>query len=274
MSPDFWRIAASTIVVGLGIYAILAICLYAFQSHLVYFPQRSMGAVPSDAGLSFETIQLETSDGIKLHAWFVPAPRPRGVLLYFHGNAGNISHRLEALSQFHRLGMSTLILDYRGYGQSEGSPSEEGTYRDAEAAWQYLTVVRGLQPEQIILLGRSLGGAIASWLAGRVRPRALVIESTFTSIPDRGAEVYPFFPVRMLARIEYNTLEYIGNVRCPLLIVHSPEDEIVPFSHGQRLFDAAGLPKEFLQISGGHNEGFFVSAEQYERGLSDFFSRY
>jgi len=271
---DVWRVVAYSILTVLGLYASVALLVFAFQSHLVYFPERVLVANPSGAGLEFEVVNLGTSDNLALHGWFVPSSGQNGVLLYFHGNGGNISHRIESLHQFHRMGLSTLIFDYRGYGQSEGEPTEEGTYLDAEAAWNYLTTVRGFQPKEVILLGRSLGGAVASWLAARVRPRVLIIESTFTSIPERGAEIYPYFPVRLLSRFEYNTLERIGSANCPVLIVHSPEDEIVPFNHGQRLFEAARPPKEFLQISGGHNDGFFVSAQRYERELSSFIRRH
>jgi fermentation-respiration switch protein FrsA (DUF1100 family) len=274
LSPDFWRTATYFTVAVIGLYTAIGLFLFLFQSHLIYFPRREHVGTPADAGLVYESVQIHTADGLALHAWFVPAREQRAVLLYFHGNGGNISHRLEALHQFHRLGLSTLIVDYRGYGQSEGEPTEQGTYLDAAAAWRYLTVDRGVRPEEVILLGRSLGGAIASRLATEVSPRALVIESTFTSIPDRGSELYPYFPVRFLSRFHYDTITNLPKVNCPVLVVHSPEDEIVPFHHGQRLFDAAKQPKEFLQIEGGHNDGNLVSAERYERAFSAFISRY
>jgi hypothetical protein len=271
---DIWRVLLYSLLVVVGVYACLALLLFIFQSRLLYFPERSLIATPTDVALPFETITFRTSDNLVLHGWFVPSVPQRAVLMYLHGNGGNISHRLESLRQFHHMGLSVLIFDYRGYGKSDGDPTEDGTYRDAQAAWGYLTITRGVQPDQIVLLGRSLGGAIAAWLATQVKPRALIIESTFTSVPDRGAEIYPYFPVRLLSRFEYNTLERIGQVHCPLLVVHSPEDEIVPFNHGEKIFAAAPSPKEFLQISGGHNDGFFVSADRYERGLITFIDRH
>jgi len=274
ISPDFIRTAAYVGLGAIGLYVIIGIILFLFQSHFLYFPHRELIGDPSQVGLDFEPVRIITSDNITLHGWFVPAQNRDEVLLYFHGNGGNISHRLHSLQQFHQLGLSTFIIDYRGYGQSEGEPTEEGTYLDAEASWNYLTEQRGIKPENIILLGRSLGGAIATWLATRVTPKALIIESTFTSVPDRGSEIYPYFPVRLLSRFEYNTLKYVQDVHCPILVVHSPEDEIVPFTHGQKLFAVARQPKEFLQISGGHNDGFLISAARYERGLKSFISQF
>ncbi len=259
---------------AIGLYLVVGLFLYLFQSRLIYFPRRDMGVTPGDAGMPFDDLFFRTTDGVMLNAWFVPSENPRGTLLYFHGNAGNISHRIEALQQFRGLGFNTLIVDYRGYGKSEGEPDEEGTYRDAEAAWNYLVNVRNVPPDSIIVLGRSLGGAVAVYLATQVQPRAVILESTFTSIPDRGAELYPYFPARFLARIHYNSLGRISAIRAPVLIVHSTEDEIVPFSHGQSLYAAAREPKEFLQISGGHNDGNFAFREMYEQGITSFLSRF
>jgi fermentation-respiration switch protein FrsA (DUF1100 family) len=172
------------------------------------------------------------------------------------------------------MGFSTLIIDYRGYGKSEGEPDEEGTYRDAMAAWNYLVQERNLLPDSIVILGRSLGGAVAAYLATTVQPRAVILESTFTSIPDRGSELYPYFPARLLARIQYNSLDRMKSLKSPVLIVHSAEDEIVPFSHGQKIFEAAREPKEFLRLSGGHNDANFSFRDLYEEGITDFLKRY
>jgi len=257
-----------------GLYLLVGLFLFLFQSRLIYFPRREMGMTPADAEMPFEDLTIPTVDGIRLNAWFVPADNSLTTLLYFHGNAGNISNRIETIRQFRGMGFNTLIVDYRGYGRSDGEPGEEGTYRDAEAAWDYLVNVRGMSPHSIVILGRSLGGAVATYLATKTMPRALVLESTFTSIPDRGAELYPYFPARILARIKYNSLDRMPSVRCPVLVVHSTEDEIVPFSHGQKLFEAALEPKEFLRISGGHNDGNFSFRDVYENGIKAFLSRH
>ncbi len=258
------------------VYAALLIVVFLFQSRLVYFPEigREFSATPRDAGLEYEEVRLDTGDGESLHAWFVPAPQSRGTVLLFHGNAGNISHRLEYLPMLHRLGYSGFIFDYRGYGKSGGRPSEQGTYRDAEAAWRYLTVTRNIEPRRIALLGESLGGAVAAWLASRQRPGALVLTSVFTSVPDMGAEVYPFLPVRLLSRFDYNTHAYLKNVEAPVLIAHSREDDIIPYRHGRALFEAAREPKTFLEMRGGHNDSFLFSREAWARELGAFLDRY
>ena len=264
----FW----SVIPVFVGSYIGLVTILMVFQSHFIYFPEREITVTPAEIGLSYEAVCFEAADGVKLSGWFVPAERSRGVILFCHGNAGNISHRLESVQVFYRLGLSTFIFDYRGYGQSEGKLTEQGTYLDAEAAWRYLVQKRQVDPTEIIVFGRSLGGAIAAWLARDHTPKALIIESTFTSVRDIGAELYPYLPVRLLSRFDYNAMDYLRQVNCPVLIVHSRDDEIIPFSHGRRLFETANEPKEFLEITGTHNEGFMTSAKHYEGGLDSFIS--
>ena len=253
-------------------YGGLALLLYIFQSHLVFYPEtgREITATPNQVGLAYEDIHLNTSDGISLHGWYIPAPQPRGTVLFLHGNAGNISHRLDSVQMFHRLGYSTLIFDYRGYGNSGGTPTEQGTYRDAEAAWRYLIEQRHIPSCRIVLFGESLGGAVAAWLAGRQKPAALVIASGFTSVPDFAQHIYPYLPVRWLARIRYDTRENLRSVAAPVLIAHSPEDEIIPFEHGRALFAAANPPKLFLELAGGHNDGFIFMRESWVRVLGDF----
>lgn len=255
-------------------YGGLALLLYIFQSRLVFYPEidREVAATPSQAGLQYEDIHLKTSDGIGLHGWYIPAAQPRGTVLFLHGNAGNISHRLDSVQMFHRLGYNTLIFDYRGYGNSGGVPTEQGTYRDAEAAWRYLTEQRNIPSCRIVLFGESLGGAVAAWLASREKPAALVIASGFTSVPDLGQQLYPYLPVRWLARIRYDTREYLCSVTAPVLVAHSPEDEIIPFEHGRTLFAAANPPKQFLELAGGHNNGFIFMREAWVKELENFVS--
>jgi len=249
--------------------------LFVSQSRLIYYPQRDIITTPDQIGLSYEAVAFEAADGVRLSGWFVPAEGPpRGVILFCHGNAGNISHRLESIRLFHGLGLSTFIFDYRGYGQSEGKPTERGTYLDAEAAWRYLVQERQVAPTEIIVFGRSLGGAIAAWLAQDHTPGALIVESTFTSVPDMASHLYPFLPARLLSRFDYNAIDYVRKTHCPVLIVHSRDDEMIPFGHGRRLFEAADEPKAFLEITGTHNEGFVTSAERYQDGLDSFIARY
>ena len=258
----------------IGIYVVFAAFLFIFQSHYVYYPERVLSADPGSIRLQFESVSFKTADGVRLFGWFIPSQSARGVILFCHGNAGNISHRLESVQIFHQLGLDIFIFDYRGYGQSEGKPTEQGTYKDVEAAWWYLVEKRQVNPSQIIVFGRSLGGAVASWLAQKHTPRALILESTFTSLRDVAATLYPYLPVRLLLRFEYNTAEYLSRAGCPVLVVHSRDDEIMPFSHGWRLFEVAREPKEFLEIAGTHNEGFITSGKHYEEGLNVFISEY
>jgi hypothetical protein len=266
----FWYFALVVVLIFTGIYVILAAVLSLFQSRFVYFPVRHFAASPGDIGLSYDAVAFESADGIQLSGWFVRAPRPRGVALFCHGNGGNISYCLESVQILNRLRLSVFLFDYRGYGTSSGEPTEQGTYLDAEAAWRWLVEQKGIPPDQIILFGRSLGGSVAAWLAQHREPRALIVESAFTSIPDIGADAYPLFPVRLLCRYSYSCIDYVRHVKVPVLVVHSRDDEIIPFSHGERLYEAAHQPKAFLELSGGHNDGFIVSGGKYESGLDAF----
>jgi uncharacterized protein len=250
------------------------VMVYLLQSSLIYLPARELVATPRDRGLVYRDVALVAADGVKLHGWFVPAEGARAVILYCHGNGGNISHRLDMLSLFHRLGFGTLIFDYRGYGHSQGKPSEQGTYRDASAAWRYLVEEQHYDPGAVVLFGRSLGGAVAAELAQHQRAGALILEGAFTSIKDMARELYPFLPIQLLMRFSYNTRTYVARARSPVLVVHSEDDEIVPFRHGQALYEAAPDPKEFLAIRGSHNEGFMMTGQRYEQGLMSFLSRY
>lgn len=265
------------IVVSIAIaYGVIVALLFLFQSRLVYFPEigRDIAATPQAYGLDFESVNIATEDGETLHAWWVPAKDARGTILFFHGNAGNISHRIDYLLMFRRLGYATLIFDYRGYGKSTGSPSEEGTYRDAAAAWRWLTQTRGIGPGDIVFAGESLGGAVASWLAVRHAPPALVLLSTFTSAPDLGAQVYPFIPVRLISRFSYDNLANLRQIKAPVLVAHSRDDDIVPFGHGKRIFEAASEPKQFLEMRGGHNDGFVFMREEWVKALAGFLERH
>lgn len=256
------------VVVG---YLLLTGWVYLSQDSMVYHPLSDLAGSPADIRLDFEDVWVTTRDGVRIHGWFVPASSTsRRVVLFCHGNAGNISHRLDSLKIFHDLGLSVLIFDYRGFGLSQGRPSEAGTYLDAEAAWEHLVATRGFLPEEIIVFGRSLGGAVASHVAAEKTVAALILESTFTSLPDLGASFYPYLPVRLIAKHRYDNLAHLQKVRCPVLVVHSPEDEMIPFAHGKALYAAAPEPKSFLEISGGHNHGFMTSGKAYVQGLRSF----
>ena len=258
------------LLIGAFIYALLCLALYVFQPRLVYFPMRPLAATPAAVGLAYEDVELDAGGGATVHGWYLPGAEDARTLLFFHGNAGNISHRLDTLRIFQSLGLNVLIIDYSGYGQSDGTPGEAQTYADARLAWDYLTETRGIAPGQIIVAGRSLGAGVATWLATEVTPGALILESPFTSVPDLARKYYPLFPVRWLARIYYDNAARLPSVAAPVLIVHSRDDEIVPFAHGEALYELAAEPKHFLEIRGDHNAGFMLSGHTYRSGLARF----
>jgi fermentation-respiration switch protein FrsA (DUF1100 family) len=258
--------------IAISITGVLALMFF-LQSRLVYFPDAQIIATPGDRGLAYEEISFEAADGVQLSAWYVPAETSRGVVLFSHGNGGNISYNLPYVEILHSVGLSAFIYDYRGYGRSKGKPTEEGTYSDITGAWQYLTESRKVPAGQILLYGQSLGGPIAAKLATEKTPAALILDSTFTSFVDIAGYHYPFLPVRWLARFEYNTLDHVKKVRCPVLVIHSPDDEIAPFSQGVALYEAAPEPKAFLKLRGGHNDALFLSAEEYRKGMNGFLNK-
>lgn len=267
------RTIATLIAAAAGCYVLLGLALYFMQEKMVFLrglPGRELDATPRYVGLDYVDVNLRTTDGVSLHGWYVHAREPRGTVLFLHGNAGNISHRLDSIAIFNALGLDTFIIDYRGYGQSEGKPGEEGTYRDAEAAWQYLVTERGQDPARIIVFGRSIGGAVGAWLAARHEPAGVIIESSFTSAIEMAAQLYPFMPVRLIARLRYPAVDYLASARSPVLIVHSRDDEIIPFAMGEALYAAAPAPKAFLELSGDHNSGFLLDRERYIAGLAKF----
>jgi uncharacterized protein len=240
------------------------------EDRFIFFPTRELIGSPADAGLDYSDVVLRTDDGVRLHGWWVPAEPERAVVLFFHGNAGNISDRVESIRTFHDLDLSVFIVDYRGYGRSDGVPSEPGTYHDADAAWSFLTVDRGIAADRIVVFGRSLGGAVACDLATRHQPRALILESTFTSVRDMAVAAMPLLPVAPFLRTRYDSLSKIGRVHCPVLVIHSRDDEVVPFKLGQQLYEKANAPKTFVELRYGHNEGFILSGETYTAGLDQF----
>lgn len=258
------------LLMGTAIYAMLCLALYVFQPRLVYFPMKAMAATPAAIGLGYEDVILETAAGTPVHGWYLPGREHARTLLFLHGNAGNISHRLDSLRLFHELGLNVLIIDYSGFGQSGGKPGEQQTYEDARLAWRHLTGARGVAPERIVVFGRSLGAGVAAWLATEESPGALILESAFTSVPALARKYYPIFPVHWLARIRYDIASRLPGVACPVLIVHSRDDEIVPIDHGRALFEIARDPKSLLEIRGSHNAGFMMSGHSYVNGLARF----
>jgi len=256
-----------------AVYVLIAIILFLFQSRLIFHPNNEIGSTPEANGLAFEDVYFPTENGVELNGWYIPSDSARGVILFCHGNAGNISDRMDYIDLFNSLGMDVFIFDYRGYGRSTGNPGEKGTYADADAAWVYLTESRNIDPTRIVVIGRSLGGAVAANLAYERPVGGLIVESSFTSVIDLASEIYWFLPVRYLSRFRYNTVEKIKDIECPKLIIHSRNDEMIPYIHGRRIFEAAAEPKEFLELSGSHNVGFFVEPVKYKNKIDSFLRR-
>lgn len=240
-----------------------------FESANLYAPNRTLTAHPGTYGLKYENLSLTAEDGPKIHGWFIPRGAGDPVMLVCHGNAGNISHRLDKALIFRKAGASVLLFDYRGYGQSGGSPSEQGTYRDAEAAYAYLTETRGIAPERIVLYGESLGCGVAVELALKHKTAGLILDSAFTSTPDMAREIFGRLPLGLIIRFRYDNLSKIPRVSCPMLIMHSRQDDIVPFRMGQALFAAAPEPKKFFEMTGGHNDGFLETGQPYADAIAE-----
>ena len=265
------RIIKNILLLLLGM-ALLNSCMYLRQSSMVFFPYAALGQTPAEWGLAYKDVFLETKDGVRLHGWYIPHNGSQQTLLFFHGNAGNISHRGASVEVFHRLGLNLFIFDYRGYGKSQGKPDEEGLYKDARAAWRCLTDQRGFEREDIILFGRSLGGAVAAELAAEVQPGGLILESTFSSAKDVANALLPVLSRLIILRYDFNTAAHVRRVASPLLVLHSPDDEIIPFHLGERVFQAANEPKTFFRMRGDHNSGFLLSQPDYEWALGAFIS--
>jgi fermentation-respiration switch protein FrsA (DUF1100 family) len=242
-----------------------------FEKRLIYHPSREHDVSARALGLAHESVALTAEDGVRLDALFLPAKDSRVTVLLAHGNAGNLSHRLDRVIFLQaRLRADVLLFDYRGYGRSEGSPDEEGTYRDGRAAYRWLVEQRGVSPDRLVLFGESIGSAVALDLAVSRPCRALVLEAPFTSVPDMARVVLPFLP-RAFVRTQYDNLAKVGRLRVPLLVLHGDRDEVVPFSQGRRLFEAAPEPKRFFAIPGaGHNDTYLVGGDAYWNTVGEF----
>jgi fermentation-respiration switch protein FrsA (DUF1100 family) len=241
---------------GAGSYLGVILVLLAFENSLVYYPIKASEEWQSPPADAVEDVALTSTDGTPIHAWWWPSARSSAAVLYCHGNAGNLSGRGPTLAGFHEiLGVSVLIFDYPGYGKSGGRPSEQGCYQAADAAYDWLVHSAHIDPNEIIICGDSLGGGVAVDLASRKKHRALVLVKTFTSLPDVARRLYPWLPVRWLMRNRFDNLGKIDRCRQPVLVAHGPEDQLVPFVLGERLFAAANEPKKFVNLEhGAHND--------------------
>jgi fermentation-respiration switch protein FrsA (DUF1100 family) len=260
---------------GFVMYAVFGLLLlnglmYFQQKHMIFYPMSKLYQTPAQWGLDYEDVTLQTADNVQLHGWYIPHQQSEQVLLFFHGNAGNISHRRESIEVFHRLGLNVLIIDYRGYGKSKGSPSEQGLYKDADASWRFLIEEKGYAPEQILIFGRSLGGVVAAKLGSEVEARGLMLESTLSSAKDFARDVFTVLSRLVVMRYDFNTVEYVQHVSYPVVVLHSPDDDIMPFRLGEKVYQSANQPKQFIRMRGDHNYGFIQSQPEYEQQLESW----
>jgi len=263
----FW-IAAATVV---AIYVIVCIYIYFAQDKMLFYPTSDVAVTPEDVHLNYEEVFLKAGTKDSICVWFFPKDvnyLKYKTILFADGNAGNMSYRVETYLFLLGIGANVLSFDYRGYWKSSGKPSEQATYEDVRACYDWLVDVKGVKPENIILFGRSLGGAVTIDLATKVKCGGLMVESSFTSAPNMAAHVFPFFPVRLLSKYQYDSIDKIDKVNCPVLVTHSAEDDIVPFSMGQMLFDQAREPKNFLALKGGHNQRLYYQDPAYREAVS------
>ncbi|MCF7908506.1 MAG: alpha/beta hydrolase [Candidatus Omnitrophica bacterium] len=254
------------IFVGLGV---LFLYIKYIEKKSIFFPDKNIDLTPERFGLSFEDLYFLTSDKVRLNAWFIPHPEAAKTIILFHGNAGNNSNRLEKIALLRKLKINIFMVDYRGYGNSQGIPKEKGIYLDAQAAYGYLVNQRKINPEDIVLYGESLGGVVAVDLASTKKVAGIILEGTFSSGRDIGQIIYPFLPKTILPNI-FNSLSKISKVKAEKLFIHSKDDLIVPLELGRKLYQAASGPKKFITVSGTHNSVFIDSEKEYLRALSDF----
>ena len=243
-----------------------------FEHAQVYHPDREMVASGRELQRPLEDVQFSAEDGVNLHGWFFPAPsastRAHVAALVCHGNGGNISHRLDLANAILETGVSVFLFDYRGYGRSQGRPTEKGTYLDAQAAHNWLRK-RGFAPGNIIAFGESLGGGVASELAVRETLAGLVLQGTFTCVPDIGAELFPWLPVRLIGSIQYDTCSKLPRLKIPVMVMHSRSDGLIGFHHAEKNFACANEPKLFFELAGDHNDAV-VERKQFISGFEKF----
>ena len=261
-------------LLGIVLVGCLAfIMLYSrIENYFMFFPEKELDLYPRDLGLEAEDVLVDTPDGVRIHGWLFPPPNVQAPLLLFcHGNAGNISHRLDNVQHLVRHGFGVFLFDYRGYGRSTGRPSEQGIYQDGRAAYAYLVNGRKIPADRIVLFGRSLGAAVAVEVALNHPVRCVILESAFTSTRAMARHMGPFALLSPVLPAHFNNLEKIPRLEGPKLLVHGTADEIVPFSMGRALFEAAREPKTFLPLKGaGHNDTYVVGGERYFQALVEF----
>lgn len=257
-------LAIVLILLGVNIF------IYLQQPRMVFFPIREIAQTPDQWGLQYEKVSLKSTNGNRITGWYIPGKHADRALLFFHGNGGNMSHRRDSIEIFHQLGLNVLIIDYQGYGESEGTPGEQAMYDDGRAAFDYLVNERKFRKENIVIFGRSLGGAVAVRIAAEKQPGAVILESTFASVPDVASYYFPVLSKIIVSRYRFNSVAQVKKVHCPLLVLHSKQDDVIPYMSGVKLYNAANNPRLFVQLVGDHNTGFMQSQPAYEDVLASF----
>ncbi len=245
------------------------------ETGFIFHPTAEIVQTPKEFDLTYEDIYFTTADGVRLNGWYIPSAVEGPTLLWFHGNAGNISHRLHNLRLVHeKLKTHIFIVDYRGYGKSEGQASENGTYQDAQAALQYLQRQKNIDLKYLVIFGRSLGAAVAAHLAAQENAAAVILETPFASIAEMAKVAFPFLPLGPFLKTRYDVLKIIPLAKSPVLVIHGDQDDIVPYAQGRKVFEAAHEPKEFYTIQGAsHNDTYLVGGEPYFSVLRNFIRR-
>lgn len=261
-------VVVSVLFVCAALYGLICVGVFLVQDRLLFRPTSELERTPDQVGLEFEEQWLEAGPGERIHAWRIRPAHPRARVLFLHGNEGNVADRLDSLQVLHSLGLDVLALDYPGYGRSTGTPTEEGCYRAARQGFEALRAEEPTLP--LIVWGRSMGGGVASSLIGEAGVSALILEATFTCMADVAQMRYPWLPARHLTRLHFPTIERLAGIDIPVLVVHSREDEMLPFAHGEALALAAGPQATFVPITGSHGRGYFTSGEAYLGPLRGF----
>ena len=262
------------LVICSGIILFLALLIFLFvkyyEKNIVFFPIKNIEDSPLRIGLTFEDIYFPAEDGQNLNAWFLAKKSSDKVLLFFHGNAGNLGHRVDLLGILSALEINIFIFDYRGYGNSSGKPSENGLYEDALGAYKYLIEKKGFSPENIIIYGKSIGTCPAIDLAAKKQIGKLILDSGFSSAVDMGKLIIPILPLKIFMNLEFDSIRKIKLIKCDKLFIHSINDEIVPFKLGKKLYDHASVPKEFISITGSHNGSFYEHSDKLIKKIREF----
>lgn len=258
------------LLIVIFIVAAFKVLFILLEQKSLYHPTEKIPETPKDLGIGFEDVNLKTADGQLLNGWFIPAKDAKVTILYCHGNAGNIYHRLHKVKFFHEMGTNFFIFDYRGYGKSTGKPTEKGLYKDAQAAYDYLVSRNDVTKNKIVVYGKSLGGPIAADLCVNRQARALILEGSFASVALRAQQLYPFLPMKLLITQKYDTMAKVRSLRIPKLIAHGKQDDVISFHHGEILFSSAAEPKQFLLFNGSHNDDVYVISASYKAELERF----